>query len=412
MNRRTVALNVILAVLAIAVAIAGAGLMIVSRPQPEKAEQVKPEVRVRVMIAHPAAQDVEIDGMGEVKPAHELIVQPEIAGRVTFRSDNLIPGGIVPEGEILARIDARDAAAAIAAQQAAIAQARLSLADEKGRRDVAASDWAGREQHLNEDSRDFALRQPHIDSAKASLSSAQAQLAKAKRDQSKSVIRAPFDAVVREVTIEVGQLATQSTRLATLVNVDRYWVEVSVPVANLAHLDIPGINVAGLRGSPAEVVLDAGPGVKVERRGYIERLLSAVDSRGRMARILIAVEDPLALGTDIGNRPLPLLLGSHVRVELAGKAIEDAVRIPRSALVDGKFVWLVADSKLTRREIDVVWRDRDSVVAKGLRQGEAVLVTPLPAPTEGLEVIVDEEIEADREGGGSQRELTSLAGKG
>ncbi|MEZ4383578.1 MAG: efflux RND transporter periplasmic adaptor subunit [Nannocystaceae bacterium] len=413
MNRRTAALNVILAVLAVLIAAAGAGLLYVTRPQPEKAETVKPEVRVKVMVAKPGSQEVMVDSMGEVKPAHQLIVQPEIAGRVTARSDNLIPGGIIEEGELIARIDARDQAAAIAAQQAAIAQARLQLADERGRKTVAASDWQGSIDSLDDESRDYALRQPHIQSAKASLSSAQAQLTKAKRDQGKSALRAPFDAIVRSVSVEVGQLATQATQLATLVAIDRYWIEVSVPVANLAHLDIPGINVAGLRGSPARVILDAGPSLQVERIGYIERLLSDVDSRGRMAKLLIAVEDPLALGADIANRPLPLLLGSFVQVALDGQPIADAVRVPRTALVDDSYVWLVVDGKLSRREIKVVWRDRDSVIARGLGSGEAVLVTPLAAPTEGLEVIVDEEVAPTGDGsGGGAREVTSIAGKG
>ncbi len=227
MQRRTAALNVILAVLSLLIAGAGAGLLYLSRPQPEKAETVKPDVRVKVMIAKPSSQEVRVDSMGQVKPAHEIIIQPEIAGRVIARSDNLIPGGIVEEGEVLARIDARDQAAAIAAQEAAIAQAKLTLADERGRKDVAESDWQGRLDSLGEDSRDFALRQPHVKSAKANLSSAQAQLKKARRDRGKSAIRAPFDGIVREVAVEVGQLATQSSRLATLVNINRYWVEVS-----------------------------------------------------------------------------------------------------------------------------------------------------------------------------------------
>lgn len=411
MNRRTAALNVILAVLAVLIAAASAEFLYLSRPMPEKAELIKPEVRVKVMIARPSSQTVQIDSLGQVKPAHQIIVQPEIAGRVIYRSDNLIPGGIVEEGEILARIDSRDQAAAIAAQEAAIAQASLSLADERGRKDIAESDWQGRLDTLGQDSRDFALRQPHVKSAKAKLSSAQAQLKKARRDRGKSAIRAPFDGIVREVSVEVGQLATQSTRLATLVNINRYWVEVSVPVANLTHLDIPGINVSGLRGSQAHIALDAGPSLTVERIGYIERLLSEVDSRGRMAKLLIAVEDPLALGAGLANRPLPLLIGSFVNVTLDGQAIPNAVKIPRTALIDNRYVWLVADGALTRRRIEVIWRDRESVIAKGLGSGDAVLVTPLATPTEGLEVIIEEELDASGTAPAGPREVTSIAGK-
>ncbi|HGG56887.1 MAG TPA: HlyD family efflux transporter periplasmic adaptor subunit, partial [Nannocystis exedens] len=224
-------------------------------------------------------------------------------------------------------------------------------------------------------------------------------------------IRAPFDGIVRQVSVEVGQLATQSTQLATLVNINRYWVEVSVPVANLTHLDIPGINVTGLRGSPARIALDAGPNLTVERIGYIERLLSEVDNRGRMAKLLIAVEDPLALGAGLANRPLPLLIGSFVDVTLDGQAIPNAVKIPRSALIDNRYVWLVADGALTRRRIEVIWRDRESVIAKGLASGDAVLVTPLATPTEGLEVVIEEELDPSGRAPAGPREVTSIAGK-
>lgn len=412
MSRREAALNAILAVLTVLVAVAGAALLVMSKPQPERAEVQKPEVRVQVMRARPGAQEITVTAMGEVKPAHELVVQPEVPGRVIDRSDNLIPGGIVQKGEVLVRIDGRDQTAVLAAQRAAVAQAQLSLADERTRKEVAVSEWGKQVSGLDKESADFALREPHAESAKASLASAREQLARAKRDLGRTAVRAPFDAVVREVSVEPGQVAGTQTRLATLVNVDRYWVEVAVPVANLAHLDIPGVNVAGLRGSPARVIHEAGPGVTIERQGYVERLLTGVDSRGRLARLLIAVEDPLALGTELQSRPLPLLLGSFVRVELGGQPIDQGVKIPRTALVDGKFVWLVADSKLTRREITVLWRDAKSVIAQGFQGGESVLVTPLAAPTEGMEVIVDEELAPAGGEGGGGRALTSLAGKG
>ncbi len=130
-----------------------------------------------------------------------------------------------------------------------------------------------------------------------------------------------------------------------------------------------------------------------------------------MAKLLIAVEDPLALGAEIQNRPLPLLLGSFVEVTLDGQPIADAVKIPRTSLVEDRYVWLVADGALTRREVEVVWRDRQSVIAQGLRKGDAVLVTPLAAPTEGLEVIVEEEVDATGLGPAGPREVTSIAGK-
>ncbi|MBK8261471.1 MAG: efflux RND transporter periplasmic adaptor subunit [Nannocystis sp.] len=392
MTRRLVTQNAVLALLFVVIAGLVAANLVASKPTPSRAELARPEVKVTVLRARPGPQPVVVAAMGEVKAAHELVIQPEVSGRVTERSEHLIPGGIVREGELLVRLDGRDIGAAVAAQQAAVAQASLQLADERSRKQVAESEWAGRSDALDAEAREIALREPHIQSGKASLGSARAQLDKARRDRGRTVVRAPFDAVVKDVSAEPGQIATPQTRLATLVNVDRYWVEVAVPVASLAHLDIPGVNVTGLRGAPAQITHETGPGQRISRVGYIERLLSGVDGRGRMARLLIAVEDPLALGVGPANRPLPLLLGAFVRVELGGQAIADAVALPRTALVDGAAVWLVVDGKLARRDVAVVWRDPRRVLVQGLRAGDAVMLTPLATPTEGLEVLIEDEL--------------------
>ena len=167
--------------------------------------------------------------------------------------------------------------------------------------------------------------------------------------------------------------------------------------------------MVGERGSKAKVIHDAGAGVVIEREGYIERLLGQVDARGRMARLLVAVEDPLGTGlygqaTQVapaqGDKPaeerprLPLLLGTSVRVELAGQPLTDTTEIPRIALVDDGKVWLVADGKLTLRSVEVVWRSAEAVLVRGLKPGDAVVRTPLATPTEGMQVTIDGEAPA------------------
>jgi len=206
---------------------------------------------------------------------------------------------------------------------------------------------------------------------------------------------------VLDASAELGQLVTPQTSLATIVAIDRYWVEVAVPVSQLVHFEIPGVNVAiDAPGSPAKILLDAGAGVVIERDGVIERLLGQVDARGRMARVLVVVEDPLGVrASDVkpaseqaGPRAtLPLLLGSFVRVQVQGSPLPDTTEIPRVALVDDHAVWLVVADKLASREVEVVWRGVDTVLVRGLRPGEPVVTTPLASPTEGMAVRIEGE---------------------
>lgn len=372
------------------------------RPEVAPAKVERRITPVVVLRAQPTSHPVTIRGLGEVKPVHRLTLQAEVNGRVVERSDALTPGGLLHRGDPLIRIDARDQAVLVASQKAALEQATVALADERGRKAVAEYEWEGRHDNLTENAREFALRNVHVRSAEASLNAAREQFGRARRDLGRTMVRAPFDAMVTDAVVELGQVISPQTGLATLVAIDRYWVELAVPVSQLVHLEIPGVNVTGQRGSPAKIVHDAGAGVAIEREGYVERLLGQVDTRGRMARLLVAVEDPLGTGLygkaapegDAEVKPkerLPLLLGSSVRVELQGHPLTETTEIPRVALVDESKVWLVAGDRLTLRQIEVVWRTATSVLVRGLSPTDAVVTTPLATPTEGMQVTIERE---------------------
>lgn len=398
-------LRFLLPILVLVVAVLAARALMLAKPEVAAKPMIKRELPVTVLRAQPSAHPVTLQALGEVKPVHRLVLQPEVSGRVVDRNPALMPGGLLHRGDPLLRVDNRDHATVVAAQAAALEQAQAALVEERSRKQIAEYDWQANADKLSEDARKFALRETQGRSVEAGLSSARAQLDKARRDLGRTQVKVPFDALVLDATVELGQLVTPQSALATLVAIDRYWVEVAVPVAQLIHFEIPGVNIPfGGKGSQARVMLDAGGGVVVERTGAIERLLGQVDSRGRMARLLVVVEDPLGVQTTrtAMTKPeqgepqatLPLLLGAFVRVQIAGTPLDDTTEIPRVALVDDHMVWTVADAKLTAREVTVAWRSADAVLVRGLRRGDAVVTTPLASPTEGMAVRIEGEAPA------------------
>lgn len=398
-------LRILLPVLVILLALGAARALMLAKPQVAAKPPTKRELPVTVLRAQPAPHPVALQALGEVKPVHRLVLQPEVSGRVIERNPTLMPGGLLMRGDPLVRVDSRDHATVVAAQTAALEQAHAALVEERGRKSVAEYEWQAAADKLSEDARRFALRETHAKSVEATVSSARSQLDKARRDLARTQVKVPFDALVLDANVELGQLVTPSAALATLVAIDRYWVEVAVPVSQLVHFDIPGVNTAtGGKGSPAKVLLDAGAGVVIERSGFIERLLGQVDAKGRMARVLVAVDDPLGISaaramkaapeSQAPRATLPLLLGSFVRVQIDGAPLPDTTELPRVALADDRMVWLAVDGKLARREVDVAWRSADTVLVRGLRPGDAVVTTPLASPTEGMAVRVDGEAPA------------------
>lgn len=360
--------------------------LIRTRPEAEKTPLARGVPRVQVLRVQPGAHRVEVRGMGLVRPAREVIMQPLVSGRIVERSPHLVPGGLLAAGDQLIKVDARDYATALAAQEAALARAQTSLVEEQTRKRAAVTEWGERSRTLDETARRFALRETHVEGAEAGLESARSQLKRARRDVKRTRLYAPFDALVVEAPAEVGELVSTATPVATLAAIDRYWVQVSIPVAQLAVLDIPDVNTGEARGSAATIVHDAGAGVRIERTGSIERLLGKVESRGRMAQLLVAVDDPLGIHAG-ETRSLPLLLDSHVTVTLEGNAITDAVPLPRAALHDGDQVWVVGPARtLARHPVTLAWRDRERVLVRGLEAGTEVVVTPMAAALDGMRV--------------------------
>jgi multidrug efflux pump subunit AcrA (membrane-fusion protein) len=313
----------ILPILILAAAAASAAFMMANRVTPDRlavSEQVVP-VEV-VEIAHTTEQ-VVVRAQGTVTAARQVQVRPEVAGRIVELSPSLVPGGRFAAGETIAAIDRRDYEANLAARREAVARARLALRQEQAQRVLAEEEWEQLEGSLpaDEANRDLVLRIPQIEQAEAAVAAAEAALTKAELDLERCTLTAPMNAVVLGEQVDVGQLVNPQTEVANLVGTDAYWVQVSLPVEHLQWIEIPG---RGGRGSPATVVHSAGS-LEIRRPGRLERLLGDVDPAGRMARLLVVIDDPLNLRGRQAESDLPLLIGSYVTVEIHGRTIRDAV---------------------------------------------------------------------------------------
>lgn len=353
---------------------------------------------VRVLRANPQTHAITIRAMGEVKPAAEVLLQPEVSGKVLELSPNLMPGGQVSADELLVKVDKRDYATMLAAQEAALEQARVRREEEQSLKKVAEHEWQGVD--VSDEARRLALREPHLRSITAQVESAQSQLKKARRDLKKTNITAPFEGIVLEEYVDPGQIVAPGVTVARIAGTKQFWVQVSVPVAELDRLVVPGMSTDAPTGSAAHVVMEPAPGVRVEREAYVGRLLGSVDARGRMAQLLLVVEDPLQLTRPIAERSLPLLMGSYVEVEIEGQPIADAVAIPIEALKDGNRVWVVEDGVLRLRDVEVAWRETEHVLVRsGLAKDDLIVVSPIPTATEGMPATIEAEVEG-KEGSG------------
>ena len=386
-------LKVVLPILVIGLALLGAqALMFLGPTVPKTAREVKPTF-VEVLPARVQDERAVIAVYGTVQHHQRLTVHPEVSGRVVNLNPRLVLGETLPEGAALLQIDPRDYRVAVNEQRAALAKAEYDLKMELGQQAVAKREWslltpsAGEVNALN---RQLALRRPHLKEKRMALAAAQSRLRKAQLNLHRTVLRAPFNAVVLKEAVEVGQLVTPQSTVATLVGTDEFRVQVSVPIRQLEWITFP--DAGHPQGSPVRVMREQGSKEPVVRPGRVVELLGDVTPNGRMAQVLVSIADPLELEKPAKERR-PLLLGEYVRVEIEGPELHDVIVVPRVAIREGSRVWVKdAQNQLEVRPVDIILSRKETVlIGQGLRDGDDIITSQVPAAIPGLPLQTVEE---------------------
>lgn len=365
------------------------GLLVASKAKTEAIPQKDLGVSVRTQKVTARQERVTVAAQGTVVPAREVSLQPEVQGRVTFANPALVPGGRFKKGDVLLRIDASEYALRAKQSATEVAQAEQQLMLEQSRQEIAAQEWKliGVDESASEAGRAVALRKPQMKEAEARRDLAQHSRDLAKLNVGRTTLVAPFNGIVRSGNVTVGQYISPAVNLGTLVASDEYWVQVSIPVARLTSIRVPGFNAQPGEGSEASVWQEVGD-QKVERLGKVVRLFGDVDPMGRMARVLVEIKDPLGLKDDAGGQALPLLLGAYVHVNIEGESMMDVIEVPRSAVHSGRYVYLFGpDERLIVRDVEIAWRKPESfLVSKGLSDGDEIVTSRISTAIDGVKL--------------------------
>jgi RND family efflux transporter MFP subunit len=324
-----------------------------------------------------------VEAFGSVQPAREVGIAPEISGRVLEIHPNLEPGGIIKADDVLIRIDPAEYELALEAAKGALAEAQAALEVEQGRQRVAQREWElfGKDLPEAELSRDLALREPQLRQAEARIASAKSAVDRAQLDLDRTVIRAPFDAMVLEESVDPGQLAREGAEVARLIGTNSFWVLASIPTSRLSAV----LETARSGDQTAQLYSDVDTSAgQPPRPGRLVRHLGQVDPDGRMAQVLVEIDDPLHLADDADTFPLPL--NSYVRIELGAGTLEGIAAVPRRALRENNEVWVSdAEDKLAVRTVDIIWPQGDQLAVENtFESGDQLIVSPLADALPGM----------------------------
>jgi len=385
------------------IGILAAVALVATRPHARRARPPAMARLVQVKEAEFSARKVVIEANGTVGASREVSLFPRVTGEVTSISPDFLPGGTLAAGDLVLTIDPEDYELVLKQRESDLARARAAYDIELGRQEIARQEFALLGEEMAENDRSLVLRVPQLDQAEADLQSARASVEQARLNLDRTRVESPFNAVVRTRDVVEGTQVSAGTRLGSLVGSDEYWIEVVLPVDRLGWIEVPAEN--GDRGSPVRIYDASAWSDGAWREGRVLKLAADVEEQGRMARLIVAVPDPLALSAQNAGFPA-LMLGGYVRVEILGGELESAAELDRDMLRDGDNVWVMnADGELEIRPVTVAYRGRETVmVTSGIAAGERMVVTDIAAAVSGMKLRAEGDVPEPAAAGSNKAE--------
>ncbi len=337
---------------------------------------------VEVVEVAPDTVSLNIEAWGTVEAARQISLQSQVAGEIREIGKHFEPGAYADKGTLMLLIDTADYESAVRQRRADLIKAKADLALEEGKAAVAEQEFEllSQETAPSPAQRRLMLREPQQATARATVTSAEAALAAAELDLARTRVTAPFNALILERHTDLGARVATGGDLATLVGTDTFWVELAVPAATLRWIDLPN---QGKPGAQVYLYQDKVWDKGYFREGRVIRLRGNLDEKGRMARLLVEVSDPLALDDQTQQ---PLLIGAFIRAEIKGRELQDVMTLERSWLRDNNKVWVMDENaRLAMRQPEMVYQGVNQVfVRNGLEPGDRVITSELAVAVEGM----------------------------
>jgi HlyD family secretion protein len=311
---------------------------------------------------------------GTVETRKRAKLSPEVGGRVAEL--NAREGDRVTEGQVLLRLADADFRARVNLQQRSLKSARAvtreaCLTAEQAEREYRryqrlADDDIVSEELVEQQESQRNVTAAACEAAQAAEQEAESALELARVDLTKTELRAPFDGIVAEVEIEVGEWITPSPPALPVPAV----VELIQDTATYVSAPLDEVDLDKVReGQQVRVTLDAYPGRSFA--GTVVRVapyVTDVEEYSRTFEIEVELQDQ-----DFATRLRP---GTSADVEVILTSRSDVLRIPSYALIEGDRVFIVNAGKIVAREVDTGIRNWDfTEISRGLDEGEQVVVS-------------------------------------
>jgi HlyD family secretion protein len=347
-----------------------------------------PEVeQTTVTLAYPYQAYTVLNATGYVVAQRKASVASKATGRLEWLG--VAEGSRVKKGQVIARLESRDVAAARDQAAANVNVARANLEQAKAEQQDAQRQLKRTEELLAQNfvspsAFDSALAR--ADKARAAVGSAEAAVVAAEANRraagvgvEQTVIRAPFEGVVLTKNANVGDTITPFSSaldtkgaVVTMADMSTLEVEADVSESNLQKVKV---------GQPCEIELDAIPDTRLQ--GTVSRMVPTVDRSKATVTTKISFRD-------LDARILPDM---SAKVAFLSESVPPEQRAPRPAVnpaavveLGGRsVVFVVRDHRVSAVPVQTGSKIGDVIELKhGPQPGEKVVLRPPSKLKDGM----------------------------
>lgn len=330
--------------------------------QKEKAAAAIPS-RPTTAVAELRDISFAVNAAGEITPAEQVSVRPEINGKLEELPVDL--GDKVKKGDLLFKLDDRELQQQRASSLTEISRSKLSL--QKAERDLLRAEKLLKDKLISQELYDDTKTSAEL--AQVALERAQRDLAIIEERLTKTEVRAPFDCTILTRPISIGQAVSGSggfnsgTEVLTIADLNSMIIN-----AHVNQADVPRLKI----NQPVEVTVEAVSGLRIT--GEVERIAPQAtiknNIKGYAARIILKNVDPRV-------RP-----GMTANIKIPVASAENVTSVPLTAVYTEKnndtglmerFVYVQTPSGAQKRLVKVGVSDFFyAEIQEGLTEGEVV----------------------------------------
>lgn len=346
------------------------------------AQRADQPVPVEVVKVEPAPPVQNLTLPGEVQGWYTSTIYARVSGYVEKWIVDI--GDRVKKDQVMATLETPELDSQLEAAQHKLKVAQAEVKVREADADFAKTTferWEGSpkgvvsEQEREDKKAQYAVAAARLNAAKATVSQDQADVDRLTYMAGFKQVTAPYDGVVTERRIDIGDLVSAgSTLLYGVTQSDEVRVFVNVPQA--ASVDV---------GVGTVVQVTASEYAKRMFEGKVARTSDALDPRARTLRVEV----------DLDNKDHALRPGMYVQADFHLKSENASVQIPASALLfraAGPQVAVISDDGTVRFRDVTIGRDNGNFIeiASGLAEGDRVALNISSQVADGDRVTVSE----------------------